>query len=36
MRWNFDRLATAGEEDRALAEAGLDSWGQSLDELDRA
>jgi predicted DNA-binding antitoxin AbrB/MazE fold protein len=35
-RWNLDRLAdTASEEDRALAEQGIEDWAAKLDEEDR-
>ena len=34
-RWNFARLASHGDDDLALAEAGLDDWAAALDREDR-
>ena len=34
-RWNFARLASHGDDDLALAEAGLDEWAAALDREDR-
>ena len=34
-RWDFVRLAGHGDEDLALAEAGLDEWAAALDREDR-
>jgi predicted DNA-binding antitoxin AbrB/MazE fold protein len=31
-RWDFTRLAAHGNDDLALAEAGLDEWGAALDD----
>jgi len=30
-RWNLSRLAQHGDDDLALAEAGLDEWAAALD-----
>lgn len=30
-RWNLTRLAAHGDDDLALAEAGLDEWAAALD-----
>jgi Protein of unknown function DUF104 len=35
-RWDVDRLAAHGDDDLALAEAGLDDWAAALDREDRA
>ena len=35
-RWNLERLATHGDEDLALAEAGLDEWAAALEREDGA
>jgi predicted DNA-binding antitoxin AbrB/MazE fold protein len=35
-RWDFTRLAAHADDDRALAEAGLDEWAAALDREDRA
>ncbi len=35
-RWDLERLASISKDDIDLAEAGMDSWAQSLDELDQA
>lgn len=34
-RWNLARLAAHGDDDLALAEAGLDEWAAALDREDR-
>ena len=34
-RWNLERLARSGAEDRSLAEQGLAGWADALDEEDR-
>lgn len=34
-RWDFARLAAHGDDDLALAEAGLDEWAAALDREDR-
>ena len=34
-RWNLTRLAAHGDDDLALAEAGLDDWAAALDREDR-
>ena len=34
-RWNFAQLASHGDDDLALAEAGLDDWAAALDREDR-
>ena len=34
-RWDLARLAQAGGEDSALAEAGLGAWADALDAQDR-
>jgi predicted DNA-binding antitoxin AbrB/MazE fold protein len=34
-RWNLPRFVTHGDEDLALAEAGLDEWTAALDREDR-
>jgi predicted DNA-binding antitoxin AbrB/MazE fold protein len=33
-RWDFTRLAKHGDDDLALAEAGLDEWAAALDGED--
>jgi hypothetical protein len=33
-RWNMVRLAAHGDDDLALAEAGLDEWAAALDRED--
>jgi predicted DNA-binding antitoxin AbrB/MazE fold protein len=34
-RWDLERLASVSDDDRELAAAGLDEWGQALkDEAD--
>lgn len=33
-RWDFTRLAAHGDDDLALAEAGLDDWAAALDRED--
>ena len=33
-RWDLKRLANASDEDRELAAAGLDEWGQALNDED--
>jgi predicted DNA-binding antitoxin AbrB/MazE fold protein len=33
-RWDLERLARSGAEDRALAEEGLAQWADALDEED--
>ena len=33
-RWNLARLAAHGDDDLALAEAGLDEWAAALDRED--
>lgn len=33
-RWDFSRLAAHGDDDLALAEAGLDDWAAALDRED--
>jgi hypothetical protein len=33
-RWDFTRLAAHGNDDLALAEAGLDEWLAALDDED--
>jgi predicted DNA-binding antitoxin AbrB/MazE fold protein len=35
-RWNLERLATHGDDDLALAEAGLDEWAAALEREDGA
>jgi predicted DNA-binding antitoxin AbrB/MazE fold protein len=35
-RWDLERLAAHGEDDLALAEAGLDEWAAALDREDGA
>ncbi len=35
-RWNLERLATHGDDDLALAEAGLDVWAAALEREDGA
>ena len=35
-RWDVERLTAHGEDDIALAEAGLDEWAAALDREDRA
>jgi predicted DNA-binding antitoxin AbrB/MazE fold protein len=35
-RWNLERLATHGNDDLALAEAGLDEWAAALEREDGA
>ena len=35
-RWNLGRLTAHGDNDRALAEAGLAAWAAALDRQDRA
>jgi hypothetical protein len=34
-RWDVGRLAAHGDDDLALAEAGLDEWAAALDRKDR-
>lgn len=34
-RWDMARLAAHGDDDLALAEAGLDEWAAALDREDR-
>src|SRR5260370_15955915 len=34
-RWDLERIAAHGEDDRALAEAGLDEGAAALDREDR-
>ena len=34
-RWDFARLVAHGDDDLALAEAGLDEWAAALDREDR-
>jgi predicted DNA-binding antitoxin AbrB/MazE fold protein len=34
-RWDLARLSQAGDEDLALAEAGLGEWAEALDAQDR-
>lgn len=34
-RWDVARLAAHGDDDLALAEAGLDEWAAALDREDR-
>jgi len=34
-RWDLTRLAAHGDDDLALAEAGLDDWAAALDREDR-
>ncbi|MBX3228271.1 MAG: antitoxin family protein [Labilithrix sp.] len=34
-RWDLTRLATAADEDRALAEAGVAEWADALAAEDR-
>ncbi len=34
-RWDLVRLAAHGNDDLALAEAGLDAWAAALDREDR-
>jgi predicted DNA-binding antitoxin AbrB/MazE fold protein len=33
-RWDFTRLAAHGDDDVALAEAGLDEWAAALERED--
>jgi predicted DNA-binding antitoxin AbrB/MazE fold protein len=33
-RWNLAKLAAHGDDDLALAEAGLDEWAAALDRED--
>jgi predicted DNA-binding antitoxin AbrB/MazE fold protein len=33
-RWDLQQLANASDEDRELATAGLDEWGQALNDED--
>jgi len=35
-RWNLERLAKSGAEDRVLAEQGLAEWADALDEEDHS
>jgi predicted DNA-binding antitoxin AbrB/MazE fold protein len=35
-RWNLERLAMHGDDDLALAEAGLDEWAAALEREDGA
>ncbi len=34
-RWDLARLVAHGDDDLALAEAGLEEWGAALDRQDR-
>ena len=34
-RWNFTRLAAHADDDRGLAEAGLDEWAAALHREDQ-